>query len=97
MTGIILTVMGFCTKLDYIFVLLPAPILGAVPDLLKQLPLVVGLLLSQPIIVGVTSLLILTALLPGRKPQPADSPLSVLVLDPAPAATPTLHSIGGSR
>ncbi len=30
MTGIILIVMGFCTKLDYIFLLLPAPILGAV-------------------------------------------------------------------
>jgi hypothetical protein len=56
------------------------------PDLLKQLP----------IIVGVISLLILTAILPGRKPQPADSPLSVPALDPAPAANPTLHSIGGS-
>jgi xanthine/uracil permease len=139
-TGIILIVMGFCTKLDYIFVLLPVPILGAAatvlfgmvfvhgvemlaevdwnerqltitgfslmlgfgtlfiePDVLKQFPLVVGLLLSQPIIVGVASLLILTAILPGRRSHPVEVPLSIPALDPAPAANPTLHSIGGSR
>jgi hypothetical protein len=64
---------------------------------LKQLPLVVGLLLSQPIIVGVASLLILTAILPGRRSQPVEAPPSIPALDPAPAANPTLHSIGGTR
>jgi xanthine/uracil permease len=138
-TGIILIVMGFCTKLDYFFVLLPAPILAAAatvlfgmvfvhgvemlaevdwnerqltitgfslmlgfgtlfiePEVLKQFPLVVGLLLRQPIIVGVATLLILTALLPGRRrSQPVEAASSIAPLDPAPTATPTLHSIGG--
>jgi xanthine/uracil permease len=131
--------MGFCTKLDYFFVLLPVPILAAAatvlfgmvfvhgvemlaevdwnerqltitgfslmlgfgtlfiePDVLKQFPLVVGLLLRQPIIVGVATLLILTALLPGRRrSQPVEAASSIAALDPAPTATPTLHSIGG--
>jgi xanthine/uracil permease len=138
-TGIILIVMGFCTKLDYFFVLLPVPILAAAatvlfgmvfvhgvemlaevdwnerqltitgfslmlgfgtlfiePEVLKQFPLVVGLLLRQPIIVGVATLLILTALLPGRRrSQPVEAASSIAALDPAPTATPTLHSIGG--
>jgi hypothetical protein len=32
----------------------------------KALPLIVSLLLKQPVIVGVASLMILSALLPGR-------------------------------
>jgi len=107
-TGILLVVMGFLNKLDYLFVVLPVPILAAAatvlfgmvfvhgvemlsevewgerqlaitgfslmlgfgslflePQALKALPLVVGLLLKQPVIVGVASLMILSALLPG--------------------------------
>jgi xanthine/uracil permease len=68
------------------------------PEVLKQFPLVVGLLLRQPIIVGVASLLILTAILPGRRSQqPVEASPSVPALEPAPAANPTLHSIGGTR
>lgn len=108
-TGIILVVMGFLNKLDYLFVVLPVPILAAAatvlfgmvfvhgiemlsevewverqlvitgfslmlgfgslfidPEAFKALPLVVSLLLKQPVIVGVASLMILSALLPGR-------------------------------
>jgi xanthine/uracil permease len=36
------------------------------PEVFKAFPLVVSLLLKQPIIVGVASLMILSALLPGR-------------------------------
>jgi xanthine/uracil permease len=109
-TGIILVVMGFLNKLDYLFVVLPVPILAAAatvlfgmvfvhgvemlsevewaerqlvitgfslmlgfgslfiePEALKALPLVVSLLIRQPVIVGVSSLMILSALLPGRR------------------------------
>jgi len=109
-TGIILICMGFCTKIDYIFVLLPTPVLSAVgtvlfgivfvhgvellakvewderslaiagfslmlgfgslfvePETLKAMPLFIRLLLGQPIIVGVFSVLFLTAVLPGAK------------------------------
>jgi len=108
-TGIILVVMGFFNKLDYLFVVLPVPILAAAatvlfgmvfvhgvemlaevewterrlaitgfslmlgfgslfidPEVFKALPLVVSLLLKQPVIVGVASLMIFSALLPGR-------------------------------
>ncbi len=108
-TGLILIAMGFCTKIDYIFVLLPVSVLSAAatvlfgivfvhgvemlatvnwderslaiagfslmlgfgslfvdPKTLAVMPLYVSLLLSQPIIVGVVSLMILTAALPGR-------------------------------
>lgn len=107
-TGILLIAMGFLNKLDYLFVVLPVPILAAAatvlfgmvfvhgiemlsevkwverqlaitgfslmlgfgslfmdPEALKALPLVVSLLLRQPVIVGVASLMILSALLPG--------------------------------
>jgi xanthine/uracil permease len=107
-TGILLVVMGFLNKLDYLFVVLPVPILAAAatvlfgmvfvhgvemlsevkwaerqlaitgfslmlgfgslfidPEVFKALPLVVSLLLKQPVIVGVASLMILSALLPG--------------------------------
>jgi ABC-type lipoprotein release transport system permease subunit len=37
------------------------------PEALKALPLVVSLLIRQPVIVGVSSLMILSALLPGRR------------------------------
>jgi len=106
--GLILIAMGFCTKIDYVFVLLPVAVLSAAatvlfgivfvhgvemlagvewderslaiagfslmlgfgslfvePKTLAALPLYVSLLLSQPIIVGVVALMILTALLPG--------------------------------
>jgi xanthine/uracil permease len=108
-TSLILIAMGFCTKIDYVFVLLPVAVLSAAatvlfgivfvhgvemlaganwderslaiagfslmlgfgslfvdPKTLAALPLYVSLLLSQPIIVGVAALMILTALLPGR-------------------------------
>jgi xanthine/uracil permease len=107
-TGLILLAMGFCTKIDYIFVLMPVSVLSAAatvlfgivfvhgvemlagikwdersiaiagfslmlgfgclfidPKTLAALPLYVSLLLSQPIIVGVVALMLLTALLPG--------------------------------
>jgi xanthine/uracil permease len=108
-TGLILIAMGFCTKVDYFFVLLPVSVLSAAatvlfgivfvhgvemlatvkwderslaiagfslmlgfgslfvaPKTLAAMPLYVSLLLSQPIIVGVVALMLLTALLPGR-------------------------------
>jgi xanthine/uracil permease len=108
-TGLILIAMGFCTKIDYVFVLLPVSVLSAAatvlfgivfvhgvemlakvkwderslaiagfslmlgfgslfvePKTLAAMPLYVSLLLSQPIIVGVVALMLLTALLPGR-------------------------------
>jgi xanthine/uracil permease len=107
-TGVILVLIGFCTKLDYVFVLLPTPVLSAAatvlfgivfvhgvellarvdwderslaiagftlmlgfgclfvePKTLAAMPLVISLLLRQPIIVGVFSLLVLTVVLPG--------------------------------
>jgi xanthine/uracil permease len=137
-TGIILILMGFCTKIDYIFVLVPVPILAAAatvlfgmvfvhgiemlaevewterqlaitgfslmlgfgslfiePEVLKGFPLVVSLLLKQPIIVGVASLLILSAILPGR-PSSAVAPPTP-VPDPMRSAEPVLHSIGAPR
>jgi xanthine/uracil permease len=123
-TAAILIVMGFCTKIDYIFVLLPVPVLSAAatvlfgvvfvhgvemlakvewdnrslaingfslmigfgclfiePKTLAALPLTVSLMLRQPIIVGVLSLLVLGAVLPGRarRSKPRDATL------PAPA------------
>ena len=109
-TGVILVAMGFCTKVDYVFVLLPTPVLSAAatvlfgivfvhgvellskvewderslaiagftlmlgfgalfvePKTLAAMPLVVSLILRQPIILGVFSLLILTAILPGAR------------------------------
>jgi xanthine/uracil permease len=108
-TGLILIAMGFCTKIDYLFVLMPVSVLSAAATVLfgivfvhgiemlahvdwderslaiagfslmlgfgslfvehktlAALPLYVSLLLSQPIIVGVAALMILTAILPGR-------------------------------
>jgi xanthine/uracil permease len=127
-TGVILIAMGFCTKIDYVFVLLPVPVLSAAatvlfgivfvhgvemlakvdwderslaiagftlmlgfgslfvePKTLAAMPLSVSLLLRQPIIVGVFSLLVLSAILPGgrriaRKGKPIAS-------GPAPEAT----------
>jgi xanthine/uracil permease len=116
-TGIILVAMGFLNKLDYLFVVLPVPILAAAatvlfgmvfvhgiemlsevewaerqlvitgfslmlgfgslfvdPGVFKALPLIASLLLKQPVIVGVASLMILSALLPGRSGAAA-SPL----------------------
>jgi xanthine/uracil permease len=136
-TGAILVLMGFCTKIDYIFVLLPVPVLSAAatvlfgivfvhgvellakvdwterrltiagfslmigfgslfiePKTLEKMPLVIGLLLRQPIIVGVTSLLLLTAFLPGRapgaRPKPKTAPL------PVPVSPVTSHQTRGS-
>ena len=109
-TGAILIAMGFCTKVDYVFVLLPTPVLSAAatvlfgivfvhgvellskvewderslaiagftlmlgfgalfvdPKTLAAMPLFVSLMLRQPIIVGVFSLLTLTAILPGGR------------------------------
>ena len=139
-TGIILIAIGFCTKVDYVFVLLPVPILAAAatvlfgmvfvhgvemlaevdwnerqlaitgfslmlgfgtlflePEVLKEFPLVVSLLLKQPIIVGVASLLILSAVLPGSSSPVVKEPLPEPAPDPALTAQPTLQSIGGSR
>jgi xanthine/uracil permease len=139
-TGIILIAIGFCTKVDYIFVLLPVPILAAAatvlfgmvfvhgvemlaevdwnerqlaitgfslmlgfgtlflePEVLKEFPLVVSLLLKQPIIVGVASLLILSAVLPGRSSPVVKESLPEPAPDLALTARPTLQSIGGSR
>jgi xanthine/uracil permease len=119
-TGVILVIMGFFTKLDYLFVVLPVPILAAAatvlfgmvfvhgvemlaevewterqlaitgfslmlgfgslfvsPEVFKAFPLVVSLLLKQPVIVGVTSLIILSALLPGRSRVVEAPPLPV--------------------
>ncbi|MGC1304695.1 MAG: solute carrier family 23 protein [Caulobacteraceae bacterium] len=121
-TGLILIAMGFCTKVDYVFVLLPTPVLSAAAtvlfgivfvhgvemlakvhwderslaiagfslmlgfgslfvdkETLSQMPLFVRLMLGQPIIVGVFSVLLLTAVLPGRvreakKGQPLAAP-----------------------
>jgi xanthine/uracil permease len=114
-TAVILILMGFCTKIDYFFVLLPVPVLAAAatvlfgivflhgvemlakvdwdhrsltiagfslmtgfgtlfvePRTLAQLPLFVNLMLRQPIIVGVFSLIVLGIVLPGgRKPAHA--------------------------
>jgi hypothetical protein len=39
----------------------------------KALPLIASLLLKQPVIVGVTSLMVLSALLPGKKHALASS------------------------
>ena len=136
-TGVILLAMGFCTKLDYVFVVLPVPLLAAAatvlfgmvfvhgiemlaevkwterqlaitgfslmlgfgslfiePEVFKQFPLVVALLLKQPIIVGVTSLFVLSAILPGRE-RMVEEPVPVPAPEPAPSAHPTLTSIGG--
>jgi xanthine/uracil permease len=111
-TGIILIAMGFVTKIDYLFVVMPVPVLGAAasvlfgmvflhgvemlahvrwdqrslsitgfglmlgfgslfiePEQLKPMPLVVNLLLQQPIIIGVATMLTLSAILP-RAPRP---------------------------
>jgi xanthine/uracil permease len=108
-TSLILIAMGFCTKIDYIFVLMPVAVLSAAatvlfgivfvhgiemlagvdwdersltiagfslmvgfgslfvePETLKEIPIYIRLLLTQPIIVGVFSLLILTLILPGK-------------------------------
>jgi xanthine/uracil permease len=137
-TGVILVVMGFFTKLDYLFVVLPVPILAAAatvlfgmvfvhgvemlaevkwterqlaitgfslmlgfgslfiePEVLKSFPLVVSLLLKQPIIVGVASLMLLSALLPGR-PRAVEPPLPLPAPEPSPAARPTLQSVGAA-
>ena len=51
------------------------------PEVFKALPLVVSLLLKQPVIVGVASLLILSALLPGRTRAAAPA-------HPSPSRTP---------
>ncbi|HEY1611525.1 MAG TPA: solute carrier family 23 protein, partial [Paraburkholderia sp.] len=115
-TGIILVIMGFFNKLDYLFVVLPVPVLAAAatvlfgmvfvhgvemlsevewterqlvitgfslmlgfgtlfvdPEVFKALPLIASLLLKQPVIVGVTSLMVLSALLPGKKHALASS------------------------
>jgi xanthine/uracil permease len=106
-TGAVLICMGFCTKIDYLFVLLPVPILSAAatvlfgivfvhgvemlaevdwnerslaiagfslmlgfgslfvdPKTLAAMPLYVSLLLSQPIIVGLTAMSILSLIIP---------------------------------
>jgi xanthine/uracil permease len=137
-TGIILIAIGFCTKVDYVFVLLPVPILAAAatvlfgmvfvhgvemlaevewnerqlaitgfslmlgfgtlflePEVLKEFPLVVSLLLKQPIIVGVASLLILSAVLPGRSSPVVRETLPEPASDLTLTSQPTLQSIGG--
>jgi xanthine/uracil permease len=137
-TGIILIVMGFCTKVDYIFVLLPVPVLAAAatvlfgmvfvhgvemlgeadwnqrqlaitgfslmlgfgtlflePEVLNEFPLVVRLLLKQPIIVGVASLVIVSAILPGRPSRVVEEPLPTPAPDLALTAQ-SLQSAGGS-
>jgi xanthine/uracil permease len=115
-TGLILIAMGFCTKIDYVFVLLPVSVLSAAatvlfgivfihgvemlagvdwderslaiagfslmlgfgslfvdPKTLAAMPLYVSLLLSQPIIVGVAAMTVLTAILRGgARPSKAD-------------------------
>lgn len=116
-SGIILILMGFCTKVDYIFVLLPVPILAAAAtvlfgavfvhavemlvdvewdnrsvtitgfalmagfgtlflerEVLATMPFLLSLLLRQPIIIGVVSLLVLEVVLPGRKKTPEHRP-----------------------
>jgi len=130
-TAVILILMGFCTKIDYLFVLMPVPVLAAAatvlfgmvfvhgvemlatvdwnerqlsiagfslmlgfgslflePKVLAQMPLVVGLLLRQPIIVGVASLLVLNLILPGRRrvgePKSGERPIPM----PAPNTSP---------
>ena len=108
-TGVLLIAMGLCTKLDYVFVVLPVPILGAAATVLfgivfvhgvellgtvewnqrrltaagfalmagfgtlflnekvlAKLPSLIGLLMHQPVIVGLSSFLILIGILPGR-------------------------------
>ncbi len=108
-TSVILILMGFCTKIDYIFVLMPVPVLAATATVLfgivfvhgvemfsqvkwnnrsltitgfslmvgfgslflekptlAGLPFFASLLLGQPVIVGVTSLVLLNVILPGR-------------------------------
>jgi xanthine/uracil permease len=116
-TGLILIAMGFCTKIDYVFVLLPVSVLSAAatvlfgivfvhgvemlasvdwderslaiagfslmlgfgslfvdPKTLAAMPLYISLLLSQPVIVGVSALTVLTAVLPGGARAAADQP-----------------------
>ena len=135
-TGIILIAMGFCTKLDYVFVVLPVPILAAAatvlfgmvfvhgvemlggvvwterqlaitgfslmlgfgslfvtPDVFRAFPLLVALLLKQPIIVGVASLLLLTLILPGRERRSVVVPAAE---EPGPGH-PILRPAGGAR
>jgi xanthine/uracil permease len=118
-TGVILIAMGFCTKVDYVFVVLPTPVLAAAatvlfgivfvhgvemlakvdwdqrslsiagftlmlgfgslfvePKTLAAMPLFVSLLLRQPIIVGVFSLLVLTAILPGGRRAAEEEPVA---------------------
>jgi xanthine/uracil permease len=125
-TGVILIAMGFCTKIDYVFVLLPVPVLSAAatvlfgivfvhgvellakvdwddrslaiagfslmlgfgslflePKTLAAMPQFVSLLLRQPIIVGTTSLLLLTAILPGRRKAAAKLPTGAVTPQPA--------------
>ncbi|MEI9984184.1 MAG: solute carrier family 23 protein [Aliidongia sp.] len=107
-TSIILILMGFCTKIDYVFVLLPVPVLSAAatvlfgmvfvhgiemlskvewdrrnltiagfslmvgfgclflePPTLAAMPFFLSLILRQPIIVGVFSVVVLGVILPG--------------------------------
>lgn len=113
-TSIILILMGFCTKIDYVFVLLPVPVLSAAatvlfgmvfvhgiemlskvewdrrnltiagfslmvgfgclflePPTLAAMPFFLSLILRQPIIVGVFSVVVLGLILPGGS-RPAD-------------------------
>ncbi|TPG08450.1 hypothetical protein EAH84_14150 [Sphingomonas oligophenolica] len=131
-TGALLIAIGFCSKIDFLFVVLPVPLLGAAatvlfgmvflhsvemlshveweprrlaitgfalmlgfgcnflePEVLKPLPLVVALLLQQPTIVGVTTMIVLGAIIPKLKPPithhvGAEAPF----IDPATVAEP---------
>lgn len=128
-TGVILILMGFCTKVDYVFVLLPVPVLSAAatvlfgivfvhgvemlakvdwderslaiagftlmlgfgslfvePKTLAAMPLFVSLLLRQPIIVGVFSLLVLSLILPGGRRITKKGPPLAAAPAPAPKA-----------
>lgn len=123
-TGCILVAAGFLTKVDYLFVVLPVPLLGAAatvlfgivfvhavellahvrwdqrqlaitglalmlgfgcnfldPEVLKPLPLLPRLLLQQPTIVGVVTMVLLGLLIPERFGGPVVRPR----LQPEPA------------
>jgi hypothetical protein len=61
------------------------------PKVLDAMPLTVSLLLRQPIIVGVATLLLLTLLLPGReRPTAAVSPVDRV---PVPDLVPEPDSV----